>query len=789
MKGGTLKLSPATTPLPFDVLVTASYLGTPIVFDPDTSQPVLEVDGTAISDPADIINNLTSKLLPTNPSNNVQHTSFISLAKSLATASSYADVVAALDSLDDHLLLRSFLVGYSITAADFSVWGALKGNVQALGILKRNGHIHISRWYSFIESIPSTQSALNSLAEARANKARSTKVAASFSLGLPNAVEGKVVTRFPPEPSGYLHIGHTKAAILNQYFAAMYKGRMLIRFDDTNPSKEKTEFEDTILQDLELLDIRGDAVSHTSDHFDALHRYAVEIIKSGNAYADDTLQLQMREERMNGIASKRRDTSVEENLKRFEEMATGSEEGAKWCIRAKISVDNPNKAMRDPVIYRVNTTPHHRTGDKWKIYPTYDFACPIVDSIEGVTHALRTNEYRDRNPQYQWMLEALKLRKVDIWDFSRVNFVYTLLSKRKLTMFVDKEVVHGWDDPRFPTVRGIRRRGMTIEALKQYMLSQGPSQAVLLLEWDGIWATNKKIIDPIAPRFTALAKENLVTVHINGQSGVTTQSVPRHKKNPDVGTKTTVYSPVIYIEQEDASSFEDNEEITLMDWGNAIVKSKQVSDSGQIASMTMDLYLEGDFKKTKKKITWLAESSSANPLVNVTLLDYDYLITKKKLEEEDDVFNFVTPVSEFKSEALADANVITLSKGDIIQFERKGYYIVDAVKPDKTLDLIRIPDGKMASLASKVAGSTPVEPVQAIPKAKSSKKGPANELAPRKEGFVDPDGNRIMLSEGKSGFEIPVTTKMYDVKRVFGETEVQAAAETKMYSVKSVYDR
>jgi glutamyl-tRNA synthetase len=207
------------------------------------------------------------------------------------------------------------------------------------------------------------------------------------------------------------------------------------------------------------------------------------MIKEGNAYADDTEQekvclmfpffpsfphhtgeerdadditgcQQMRDERMNGIASARRDCSPEDSLARFAEMATGSPEGLRWCIRAKISFTDPNKAMRDPVIYRCNLLPHHRTGDKYKIYPTYDFCCPIVDSIEGVTHALRTNEYRDRNPQYQWMLDALKLRKVEVWDFGRLAFVYTLLSKRKLKWFVEEGHVSGWDDPRFPTVRG-----------------------------------------------------------------------------------------------------------------------------------------------------------------------------------------------------------------------------------------------------------------------------------------------------------------------------------------------
>jgi glutamyl-tRNA synthetase len=411
----------------------------------------------------------------------------------------------------------------------------------------------------------------------------------------------------------------------------------------------------------------------------------------------------MRDERFNGIASKRRDATVEENLKQFNEMKAGTPEGLRWCIRAKISVDDPNKALRDPVIYRCNPVPHHRTGDKWKIYPTYDFACPIVDSIEGVTHAHRTNEYRDRNPQYHWMIDAIGIRKVNVWDFSRLNFVYTLLSKRKLHWFVDQGLVSGWDDPRFPTVRGIRRRGMTIEALTQFMLSQGPSQAVVSLEWDSIWTANKKIIDPIAPRHWAIVKEKCVLVKItDGPATPEVKLIPKHKKNTKVGEKKTVYSSVIFIEQEDAESFnyEANEEITLMDWGNAIVRSKEVDASGIITSVTMNLNLNGDFRKTEKKITWLAQPTPDHPLPSVALVDFDYLITKKKLEDDDEVADFVTPVSEFKEFAYADANVLGLQKGDIIQFERKGYYIYDN-EVHGIREFFKIPDGKAAGIASK----------------------------------------------------------------------------------------
>jgi glutamyl-tRNA synthetase len=217
----------------------------------------------------------------------------------------------------------------------------------------------------------------------------------------------------------------------------------------------------------------------------------------------------MRAERMECKDSKCRNLSIDENLRRFAEMTKGSEEGVKMCLRAKINMQDKNGALRDPVIYRCNATAHHQTGTQWKLYPTYDFACPVVDSIEGVTHALRTSEYRDRNAQYEWFLKALELRWVHIWDFSRINFVYTLLSKRKLTWFVEEGLVAGWDDPRFPTVRGIRRRGMTIQALRDYILMQGASQKTLELEWDKIWALNKKQVDPVSPRHTAIAREKM----------------------------------------------------------------------------------------------------------------------------------------------------------------------------------------------------------------------------------------------------------------------------------------
>ncbi|GMG15026.1 unnamed protein product [Aspergillus oryzae var. brunneus] len=580
-----------------------------------------------------------------------------------------------LQRLNTHLLLRSFIVGYSLSTADIALWGALRGNRVGISAIRKGALVNLTRWFTFLEDLcPWATSALEALNAAAKDKktTKGKQGGANYDVALLNTDKG-VVTRFPPEPSGYLHIGHAKAALLNDYFAH----EKLSHICQANPTKENSEFQDAIVEDLALMGIKPDKMSYTSDYFDQLYEYGVQIIKDGKAYADDTDKETMAAQRMDGLPSKRRDATVEENLARFEEMKKGSPEGLGWY----------------PVIYRSNPDPHHRTGTKWKIYPTYDFACPIVDSIEGVTHALRTIEYRDRNPQYQWMLDALKLRSVQIWDFARMNFIRTLLSKRKLTKLVNEGVVWGWDDPRFPTIRGIRRRGMTIPALREFILRQGPSKNITNLDWTLIWATNKKYIDPVAPRHTALLKKDVVKATIKGAPAPYTEEKPKHVKNPSVGTKKVVYSGSILFDQEDAKSFKQDEEITLMNWGNAIVR-QIVTDpsSGVVKELELDLHLEGDFKKTEKKVTWLSTDQN---LVPVELVDFDYLLNKDTLQEDDALEDVLNRNTEFREDATADCNVAELKEGDIIQFERKGFYRVDkAYAPGQPAVLFYIPTGK-----------------------------------------------------------------------------------------------
>ncbi|KAI9269578.1 tRNA synthetases class I, catalytic domain-containing protein [Helicostylum pulchrum] len=639
---------------------------------------------------------------PEDPISSTLIDQWLDFAESKLSSTDFKALDATYKELNKYLTLRSYIVGYQVTIADFVIWGTLRASPVFARIVKTKPETlgnYLVRWFEYITSLSSSEYALTAVQKAEKNN-KGSKAAdqGKFEIGLTDAMMGKVCTRFPPEPSGYLHIGHAKAALLNQYFADTYKGKLIIRFDDTNPSKEKSEYEESIKEDLALIGVNSSVVSHTSDFFDQMYELALKLIKDGKAFCDDTEQMAMREERTARIPSKCRDNSIEENLRRFAEMAKGSEEGLKNCLRAKIDYNSPNGTMRDPVIYRCNLTPHHYTGDKWKVYPTYDFACPIVDSLEGVSHALRTNEYRDRNVQYDWMLESLGMRKVTIWDFGRINFVYTLLSKRKLQWFVDQGLVTGWDDPRFPTVRGIRRRGMTIEALKQYILMQGASQNTLLLEWDKLWALNRKIIDPVAPRYVAVLKEGAVVCNVAGATAEIKEH-PVHKKNLELGNKKTHYGPKVYLDQEDAKSLEDGEEVTLMDWGNVFVRKIVKDDKGEVTSIDLELHLAGDFKKTKKKLTWLTVDEDATDCL---LLDYDYLITKKKVEEGDEVKDLVTPESEFRYPAIADGNIRDLKKGDIFQFERKGYFILDApATATEPAHFIRIPDGKAATMASK----------------------------------------------------------------------------------------
>jgi glutamyl-tRNA synthetase len=380
---------------------------------------------------------------------------------------------------------------------------------------------------------------------------------------------------------------------------------MILRFDDTNPTKEKEEFVDSIMEDLKDLGVNFDKLSYTSDYFDKILELGRLLIGKGLAFVDNTPKDQMQDERKKCIESKNRNLSVEENHKIFCQMIEGKADD--YALRAKIDMKSTNGTLRDPVLFRTIKTPHHRTGKKYSLYPTYDFACPIVDSLEGVTHVLRTNEYADRIPQFKWILKALDLPELEIYEYSRLNLEYTVLSKRKLQWFVDTKRVSGWDDPRFPTYRGVLRKGIRKETLIEFMLEQGPSKNTNLMEWDKLWATNKRIIDPMCPRFAAVSVEKASTVEIiNGPEKPEAFAVAASPTNAALGTRPYWKTKNILLEFQDAEEIQVDEKVTFMNWGNFLIKSKELQPDGSYKLTALYLEDDKDFKKTRK-YTWIAK--------------------------------------------------------------------------------------------------------------------------------------------------------------------------------------
>lgn len=609
-----------------------------------------------------------------------------------------------LESLNEHLALRTVLVGNAFSLADAAAWGAIQANVRWAPMSKTvtKDFPHVARWLSFLETTPGTtvhgaKQILNNVKDQNQAKKEESSKKGSFDIDLPGATMGNVVVRFPPEPSGYLHIGHAKAVMLNQYFAKTFQGKLILRFEDTNPSKEKEEFVENIISDLNTLRIDYTGPTYTSDYFDLIISLCEKLLKEGKAFVDPTPQEEMKEERFNMIESKYRNKSVEENFRLWELMKKGDEEGLKCCVRAKVNMQSVNGCMRDPAIFRCNVTPHQRTGEKYKVYPTYDFACPIVDSIEGVTHTLRTIEYHDRNEQFDWMCDALGIRRPYIWDYSRLNMVSTVMSKRKLQWFVDQGLVEGWFDPRFPTVQGILRRGLAVETLAEFMVLQGASKNINFMEWDKLWSMNRARFEPVAPRYTALYDNNKVAFTLSNGPAVPENHVcPLHQKNSAVGVKSITRSNVIYLEQADALTLKEGEELTLMTWGNAIVRNIKKDAAGVIVSMDGELNPNGDVKKTALKATWLGLEKPSD-LVPIKFVDYGHLITVKKVEEDMNIQDCINKDSKKEYTGAGELCMRNVKKGDVIQVQRKGFYICDApyMGPSKPLVLFSIPDGKL----------------------------------------------------------------------------------------------
>uniref|UniRef100_A0A904A5I6 Bifunctional glutamate/proline--tRNA ligase n=1 Tax=Anopheles quadriannulatus TaxID=34691 RepID=A0A904A5I6_ANOQN len=660
----------------------------------------------------------------------------------------------------------TYLVANHLTIADLAVFNELYVRYEQL---KKIGiPQHVQRWYNLMLAQPCTKEALgkhadelrSAVAAACSGKAKEPspdKGAADGGSGkreqgkfvdLPGAEMGKVVVRFPPEASGYLHIGHAKAALLNQYYQQAFQGKLIMRFDDTNPAKENVHFEQVILEDLEMLQIKPDLFTHTSQYFDLMLDYCVRLLKEGKAYVDDTEPEQMKKEREERVESKNRSNTPERNLAMWAEMVKGSAAGQKCCVRAKIDMASPNGCMRDPTIYRCKNEPHPRTGTQYKVYPTYDFACPIVDAIENVTHTLRTMEYHDRDEQFYWFIEALGLRRPYIWEYSRLNMTNTVLSKRKLTWFVAEGLVDGWDDPRFPTVRGILRRGMTVEGLREFIIAQGSSKSVVFMEWDKIWAFNKKVIDPIAPRYTALESEARVPVNVAGVQPGTMQAAV-HPKNADIGTKTVHYGPRVLIDLADAKELKEGENATFINWGNLLIRKVNRGADGVPVSVDATPNLDNkDYKKTLK-LTWLCELP-ADQYTPTYCVYFEHIISKPVLGKDEDFKSYIGHQTRTEVPMLGDPELKRLKKGDIIQLQRRGFFKVDqAYQPasefsgaETPIVLFAIPDGHVAAVPTanvpkkETVGESKKSKQQAAVKPSSGTSGTASDAAHLNESIT-----------------------------------------------------
>ena len=620
-------------------------------------------------------------------------TQWMEYCMKVANVSNKVEVV--LQTLEHALEQSTFVVCERLTIVDLMVLHLLDWPV--LGDVSYSNRV--KRWRDTLACHPAIQQGTQLLYQTCNKDAypSSEPLLPGMSL-LEGAIPGQVVTRFPPEPSGYLHVGHAKAVLLNNYYARYYKGRLIVRMDDTNPSKEKQEFHDAILHDLSLLNVVPDVTTYTSDYFETMRGYAMQLLHKGFVYMDDTEQEEMQKERMERIESKHRNQSVEDALKYFKLMESGKPEGSKWCCRAKIDMSSDNGTMRDPVIYRQNVLPHPRTGSKYKAYPTYDFACPIVDSLEGVTHALRTTEYNDRDEQYAYFQRLLALQhRTRIHSFARMNFQYTELSKRKLAYFVEQGLVDGWDDPRFPTVRGVIRRGVHIPSLTRFICSQGASRRITNMEWNKFWAENKKDLDIFAKRYMAIDAVDHVEFTIenvdDGCNFISTNYLP---KDDSFGKRVIPIGPNVILESADVEGMELNEQIVLMRWGVFQITSLSPLKAIHIPN--------GNVKTAKRKLSWMAKTTSSYHPITVTMTEFDNIISKDKLEEGDDFKDYINPNTLASTKLVGDASLKLVKQGEIIQLERRGYFRCDRVhvSEEKPLVLFMIPDGKKKSMGGLV---------------------------------------------------------------------------------------
>ncbi|MCK5287825.1 MAG: glutamine--tRNA ligase/YqeY domain fusion protein [Candidatus Omnitrophica bacterium] len=514
-----------------------------------------------------------------------------------------------------------------------------------------------------------------------------------------NKNEGRVNTRFPPEPNGYLHIGHAKSICLNFGIAKDYSGSCNLRFDDTNPVKEEVEYVDSIKEDVEWLGFNWfDRIFYASDYFDKLYEYALELIKKGKAYVCDLTFEEIREYRgtltQPGKNSLYRDRSVEENLSLFQQMKEGKFEDGTRLLRAKIDMSSPNLSMRDPALYRIRRITHHRTADKWCIYPMYDFAHCLSDSIEGITHSICTLEFVNNRPLYDWILEQLEVNHPQQIEFARLNLSHTILSKRKLLELVKGGCVEGWNDPRMPTLSGLRRRGYTPESIRKFCERIGVAKFNSIVDIVVLENCIREILNKKAQRVMAVLRPLRVVIENYPEDKIEKIEAINNPEDETMGTRAVPFSRVLYIEKDDFMEepfkkffrLAPGREVRLR-YAYFITCQKVIKDdkTGEIVELrcTYDPETKGghslDGRKVKATLHWV----SALEAIKIDVRLYDHLFVKRdpnEVEEGEDYKSNLNPNSlDILNTCFIEPSIKSAKRGTRYQFERLGYFCIDSV--------------------------------------------------------------------------------------------------------------
>ena len=509
--------------------------------------------------------------------------------------------------------------------------------------------------------------------------------------------DGRVQTRFPPEPNGYLHIGHAKSICLNFGLAAEFGGKTNLRFDDTNPEKEEQEYVDSIIDNVRWLGFTWTNVFYASDYFDQLFQWAVQLIQSGHAYVCDLTAEEMRRYRGTltepGKESPFRHRSAAESLALFERMRAGEFADGSHTLRAKVDMASPNLNMRDPVMYRILRADHHRTGSKWCIYPMYDYAHGQSDSIEKITHSICTLEFEDHRPLYDWFVEKLGIFAPRQIEFDRLNLTYTLLSKRKLLQLVQDNLVRGWDDPRMPTISGIRRRGYTPEAIRNFCGTIGVSKTNGIIELGLLEHFVREDLNKRAPRMMAVLRPLRVVIDNYPEDSGSTDELDavNNPEDASAGTRKVPFSRVLYIEQDDFREvppkgyyrLSPGKEVRLR-WGYLITCTSVVNDEqGNPLELhcTYDPATRGgnapDGRKVKSTIHWVSAAHAVDAEVRL----YEPLFTKENPNDTAEGQEFTANMNPASLEVLANCklepSLAAVQPFERVQFERLGYFCAD----------------------------------------------------------------------------------------------------------------